>query len=158
MSDVTATSRPLPTFALNRDFIKLLIDSYARTVGKALVAGTPDPIWLYTEAPFALLSHDTQADPVFVYANLTAQRCFEYSWEEFIALPSRLSAEAPNREGRQHLLDAVARDGFISNYRGLRIAKSGRRFWIEGGTVWEVNDASGTHRGQAALFTSCTDV
>jgi hypothetical protein len=158
MSDVTVVPGLLPAFALNRDFFELLTDSYARTVGKPLVAGSRDPAWLYAKAPFALLSHDTQSDPVFVYANLAAQRCFEYSWEEFTALPSRLSAEAPNQEERQRLLDAVARDGFIANYRGQRIAKSGRRFWIEGGIVWELHDANGTRRGQAALFTSCTDV
>jgi hypothetical protein len=148
----------LPALALSCDFVALLHDSYARSVGKPLVAGTPDPAWLYTEAPFALLAHDTRSDPVFIYANLTAQRCFEYSWNEFTAIPSRLSAEAPNQEERQRLLDAVARDGFISNYRGQRIAKSGRRFWIEGGIVWELNDANGARRGQAALFTSWTDV
>ena len=48
-----------------------------------------------------------------------------------IGLPSRLSAEAPEHAERQRLLDAVARDGFTGGYRGLRIAKGGRRFWIE---------------------------
>jgi hypothetical protein len=95
---------------------------------------------------------------MFVYANRTAQRRFEYSWEELITIPSRLSAEAPNRDERQRLLDAVARNGFIDNYRGLRIAKSGRRFWIEGGIVWELSDENGERRGQAALFASWTDV
>jgi hypothetical protein len=153
-----ALTSPLPVRALNGDFFRLLTDSYAATVGRPLVAGGQDAAWLYGEAPFALLAHDTRTDPVFVYANVVAQRCFEYSWDEFMTIPSRLSAEAPNRDERQHLLEAVARDGFIANYRGQRIAKSGRRFWIEGGTVWELNDASGARRGQAALFTSWTDV
>lgn len=83
--------------------------------------------------------------------------CFEYGWDEFITIPSRLSAEAPNRDERQRLLDAVASHGFIDNYRGMRVAKSGRRFWIEGGIVWELTDERGQRRGQAALFTSWTD-
>ena len=138
-------------------FFALLTSSYARIVGKPLVAEGLDASWLYNDAPFAVLAHNTNADPVFVYANRTAQACFEYGWDEFVTVPSRLSAEAPNREERQRLLDAVKRNGFISDYRGLRIAKSGRRFWIEGGTVWELVDADGTRRGQAAMFTSWTD-
>lgn len=144
--------------ALDPGFFALLTSSYARTVGRPLVDGPHDAAWLYGEAPFAVLAHNTAADPVFVYANRTAQACFEYDWDEFVTLPSRLSAEAPNRDERQRLLDAVTRDGFISDYRGMRIAKSGRRFWIEGGTVWQLIDADGTLRGQAALFTSWTDV
>ncbi|WPO39836.1 MEKHLA domain-containing protein [Tardiphaga sp. 42S5] len=147
-----------PAFALDAPFFKLLTGSYLRTVGKPLLAPGQDAAWLYGDAPFAVLAHNTDADPVFTYANRTAQSCFEYKWDEFVAIPSRLSAEAPNRDERQRLLDAVARNGFIDNYRGLRIAKSGRRFWIEGGIVWELRDENGERRGQAALFTSWTDV
>lgn len=154
VTDVT----PPPAAALDPSFFKLLSDSYARTVGKPLVSAGQDAAWLYNEAPFAVLAHSTASDPIFVYANRTAQRCFEYGWDEFMNIPSRLSAEAPNREERQQLLDAVAHNGFIDNYRGMRIAKSGRRFWIEGGIVWELTDAQGQRRGQAALFTSWTDV
>lgn len=147
-----------PAAALDPDFFTLLTTSYLRAVGMPLVADGQGPEWLYANAPFALLSHNTDADPRFVYANATAQRCFEYPWAEFITLPSRLSAEAPNRDERQRLLDAVARDGYISDYRGVRISKSGRRFWIEDGTVWELFDAAGKRRGQAAIFKSWTDV
>jgi hypothetical protein len=146
-----------PPAALDSDFFALLTGSYARAVGGPLVAPGQGPEWLYGSAPFAVLAHNTDADPRFVYANATAQRGFEYGWDEFITIPSRLSAEAPNRGERQRLLDAVARDGFISNYRGLRVAKSGRRFWIDGGTVWELVDDAGQRRGQAAIFTSWTD-
>jgi PAS domain-containing protein len=138
-------------------FFALLASSHARVVGRPLVADGQDAAWLYNDAPFAVLAHNTAPDPVFVYANRTAQACFEYGRDEFISLPSRLSAEAPNREERQRLLDAVTRDGFISDYRGMRIAGSGRRFWIEGGTVWQLTDEAGKPRGQAALFTSWTD-
>jgi hypothetical protein len=111
---------------------------------------------LYQHAPFAC--HDRQADPVFIYANRTAQRCFEFDWDKMTRLPSRLSTEAPNRAERQHLLDAVGRDGFISNYKGVRIAKSGRRFWIENAVVWQLIDAAGTLLGQAARFQDWRDV
>jgi PAS domain S-box-containing protein len=102
------------------------------------------------------LAHDGSGDPTFVYANLTAQRCFEYSWDEMVGMPSRLSAEAPNREERAALLAAVAARGYATGYRGLRIAKSGRRFWIENVTVWNVSDTDGRCVGQAAVYRATT--
>lgn len=99
------------------------------------------------EAPFAVLAHDTAPDPVFFYANLTAQRLFEMSWAEITALPSRHSAEPVAQEMRQRLLDRVTRDGFIDDYEGVRVSKSGRRFHISGATVWTLSGG-----GQAATF------
>ena len=138
--------------ALDPDFFVLLTGSYARLVGAPLVLAGQGPDWLYLDAAFPVLAHDTAADPHFIYANKAAQACFGYSWTEFTALPSRLSAEAPDRDERQRLLDAVKLNGFISDYRGVRIAKSGRRFWIEQGVVWQLIGSDGVQRGQAATF------
>jgi len=152
------------SLAHDPDFIRLLAGSHARLVGTPLL---PDDAgddvaeqarWLYGDAPFCVLAHNTDADPRFVYANRAAQARFEYGWDEFITLPSRLSAEAPDRAERQRLLDAVTRDGFIADYRGLRIAKSGRRFWIERATVWQLIDEAGALRGQAATFRDWREV
>ena len=143
------------TLSYDPAFFDLLVGSYARLVGAPLVAPSADAAWLYHDAPFAVLAHDNAADPTFIYANRAAQTCFEYSWNEFTTLPSRLSAEAPNWTARQELLNAVVRHGFMSGYRGERIAKSGRRFWIEQGTVWQLTDAAGVTHGQAATFASC---
>ena len=97
-------------------------------------------------------------DPHFIYANKAAQNCFGYAWEEFLSLPSRLSAETQEQAQRQELLDRVHEDGFISGYRGVRIAKSGQRFIMEDGVVWELIDAHGARHGQAATFSSWRDV
>jgi len=139
-------------------FFALLTDSYARLVGAPLVPPGTDADWLYREAPFVVVAHGTDQDPKFIYANKAAQNCFEYSWEEFMSLPSRLSAEAPDWAQRQALLEEVARNGFLSGYRGLRVAKSGRRFIIEDGVVWEFVDREGMRYGQAATFLSWRDV
>ncbi|MFK0161075.1 MEKHLA domain-containing protein [Rhizobium sp. NPDC090279] len=138
-------------------FFELLTGSFHRIVGAPLVNPEAGPDWLYNEAPFVVVAHNRDADPRFVYANKAAQDCFEYPWGEFITLPSRLSAELPDRAERQRLLDAVTRNGFISDYRGLRIAKSGRRFWIEDGIVWQLVDLDGNLRGQAATFSRWKD-
>ena len=140
----------------DQEFFALITDSYARLLGQPLTPEGSGPDWLYDEAPFVLLAHNTEPDPRFIYANKTAQACFGYSWDEFIQLPSRLSAEAPDRLERQKLLDAVARDGFVRGYRGLRISKSGRRFWIDDGVVWQLIDENELCRGQAAVFSSWT--
>jgi hypothetical protein len=139
-------------------FFDLLRGSYARLTGAPLVPKGKDAAWLYAQAPFAVVAHNTDPDPKFIYANKAAQACFEYSWDEFIGLPSRLSAEAPARAERQALLDAVARNGFMSGYRGIRVAKSGRRFLIEDGVVWELIDPEGVRHGAAAAVPSWRDV
>ncbi|TQS41368.1 MEKHLA domain-containing protein [Cryptosporangium phraense] len=134
------------------DFAELLFASYAELIGDPLVPeGTPDPAaWLY-EAPFGLLAHNTDPDPTFVYANLTAQHHFEYTWDEFVGLPSRLSAGEEDREARRVLLDGVRARGYSNDYRGPRVAKSGRRFWIADATVWNLVTDAGL-AGQAALI------
>ena len=142
---------------LDTPFFILLTESYRRLVGHELLPAGCGPKWLYNDAPFAVLAHNTDADPRFVYANTTAQSCFEYSWEEFIQLPSRFSAEPDNREQRQRLLETVAAQSFVTGYRGIRISKSGRRFWIEDGVVWQLIDPLGIYHGQAALFRSWHD-
>jgi PAS domain-containing protein len=147
---------------IDTEFFQLLAGSYARLVGKPLV---PEELnldqgaaWLYDHAPFGILAHNTATDPVFVYGNKRAQTLFEYDWDELTALPSRLSAEAPERSERQAFLDQVGRDGYVSGYRGIRVAKSGRRFWIERATVWQLIDEDGIYRGQAAMLPEAADI
>ncbi|HEY8277431.1 MAG TPA: MEKHLA domain-containing protein [Methyloceanibacter sp.] len=135
-------------------FFTLLTGSYGRLVGAPLVPKGTCADWLYAEAPFVVLAHNTEADPIFIYANQAAQSCFGYSWEEFMTLPSRLSAETADQAARQALLEAVAKNGFMLGYRGVRVAKSGARFLIEDGIVWELLDPDGVRHGQAATFSS----
>jgi PAS domain-containing protein len=143
------------------DFFGLLVSSYRRTVGREppfLEHGAPrSAAWLYAQASHPVLAHNADPDPRFIYANRVAQTAFEYDWDEITALPSRLSAEPVDREERQRLLDSVARHGFATGYSGIRIAKSGRRFLIEDGVVWQLIDRDGAVRGQAATFAHWRD-
>jgi PAS domain-containing protein len=137
-------------------FFDLLAGSYHRLIGQSLVpygmTGSQAAQWLYTEVPFAILAHNTAAEPIFIYGNKAAQRLFEYDWEELTRLPSRLSAEAPDRAERAQFLELVKRDGFIQGYRGIRVTKSGRRFRVENATVWQLIDSQGVWHGQAAML------
>jgi len=138
---------------------RLLCASYQRLTGKPLVndsqAQQADDMLLAESlyrAEVAILSHNTAADPVFNYANLQAQVLFGYDWDSFVLLPSRLSAEPLLRDARAALLARVARDGFVDDYSGVRIARDGRRFMITRATVWNLHDDAGEYQGQAACL------
>lgn len=148
----------LKDLRFDRDFFDLLTGSFQRLVNRPLVTADMTPHALFYETPFAVLAHDGGADPRFIYANQSALDCFGYQLDELIGLPSRLSAEAPERAERQRLLDAVTRDGFIPDYRGIRITKSGQRFWIENAIVWQLIGEDGRLHGQAATFADWCDV
>lgn len=103
-------------------------------------------------APFVLVSHGTESDPILNYGNQAALGLWEMTWAELAGTPSRLTAEAPNREERARLLAAVTARGFIDDYSGIRISKSGRRFRIAQATVWNLLDENQIYCGQAAMF------
>jgi hypothetical protein len=143
------------------EFFSLLAGSYRRMVGEEppfLAGGDASALWLYEQSPYAVLAHDNAAIPRFTYANKSAQACFEYDWEEIVGLPSHLSAGPEDRAERQRLLDLVTAQGYATGYRGIRIAKSGRRFLIEDGVVWQLIDESGVSHGQAASFGRWADI
>jgi hypothetical protein len=133
----------------------LLIHSYRLRTGADLLGTGLSPrdaaASLY-HAPFVVLSHDTDVDPRFTYANLAAQARFEMAWNEIVGLPSRYSAEPLAREARARFLAQVAAQGFVNDYSGVRVTKSGRRFLIENATVWNLTAADGQLLGQAAVF------
>ncbi|MBM4206660.1 MAG: MEKHLA domain-containing protein [Gammaproteobacteria bacterium] len=136
--------------------VKILCRSYRKLIGSALIT-VPDASYpaiaeaLYN-APFAVVSHDTSQDPLFNYANLKALDLFGFTWAEFTALPSRLSAEQALQEERDKLLAEVNLNGFIRHYSGVRISKTGRRFLIKNAVVWNLYDHHSVYAGQAACF------
>lgn len=73
-------------------------------------------------------------------------------------MPSRLSAEAQNRDERQQFLARVERLGYESGYKGVGITKSGRRFMIEEATLWQLIDADGKLHGQAVVIPRTRDI
>src|ERR1039457_284184 len=103
-------------------------------------------------APFVLVSHGTEADPILNYGNAAALALWEMPWAELTRTPSRLTAETPNRAERARLLAAVTARGFIDDYSGVRVSKTGRRFRIAQATVWNLMDERGNCAGQAAVF------
>ncbi len=135
--------------------VQRLLDSFARLLGRDLIdrVGTPveqsGRLW---QAPFVVVSHGTEADPVLAYGNATALALWEMTWEELTVTPSRLTAEPVHRDERSRLLARTRSHGFVDDYSGVRISKNGRRFRIERAIVWNITDTAGHHHGQAATF------
>jgi hypothetical protein len=134
---------------------QLLAQSFRRFTGRDLLPGLFNPLGLARcifEAPFVVVSQGTEADPVLNYGNRAALQLWELSWAELTRTPSRLTAETPEQAERARLLAAVTARGFIDDYSGIRIAKTGRRFRIERATVWNLVTERGDLCGQAATF------
>jgi hypothetical protein len=107
---------------------------------------------VYHNPEYVVLSHNTLADPTFTFANLKAQTLWKLSWEQFIGMPSRLSAKPDKVEKREALLQEARTHGYINNYKGIRVDSTGQEFYIENVTLWNLVDEQGVMHGQAALF------
>lgn len=136
-----------------------LLDSYYTLVGKQLIPRKNDPIIEAKEiffAPFVVVSHGTESDPIFNYGNQIALELWEINWEDFTHTPSRYSAETEQRETREATLNKAQQQGYIDNYQGIRISSSGKRFQIQQATLWNVFDKNDKLIGQAATIPQWT--
>jgi hypothetical protein len=139
--------------------VQLLLDSYAHWLGCDLVSRTGSPAAqaeALFEAPFVVVSHGTQADPILNYGNHMALSLWEMDWATLIQTPSRLTAEPVHRDERALLLERTTRDGYVDDYRGIRVSSTGKRFQIELAIVWNLIGPQGQHLGQAATFSHWT--
>ncbi|MGD1714148.1 MEKHLA domain-containing protein [Dapis sp. BLCC M172] len=132
-----------------------LLWSYKYWTGESLLDldGTPEAIaqalW---EAPFVVLSHGMEENPIFNYGNQQALDLWEMSWEQLTNTPSRQTAELSEQEDRQLLLTQTKTQGYISGYRGIRISSKGKRFWISNVTIWNLLDENQQQCGQASTY------
>ncbi len=143
------------------EHVQMLLDSFARLLDRELIGrhvSADEQAEQLFEAPFIVVSHGTEADPVLNYGNAAALALWEMSWDELTRTPSRLTAEPVHRDERARLLDRTRLHGFVDDYSGIRISKTGRRFRIDQAIVWNLTDAAGQHRGQAATFDRWIDL
>ncbi len=134
---------------------QILLNSFRRFAGRDLILRTGDPIQearKIFEAPYVVVSHGTQEDPVMNYGNRAALNLWEMDIPTLTSMPSRLTAEPMHRDERAQLMDRAARDGFVDDYQGVRISSTGKRFRIEEAIIWNLVDEEGTPVGQAATF------
>lgn len=133
--------------------LALIEQNYQRYKGELLPvpAGITSRLeWIHQHAPYGLLAHNNNSDPVFIYANHHACQSFGYPIKQLLGMPSRFSAAATDRAERQQLLDTVSQRG-ISAYSGPRINSQGQTLMLYDGYVWQLYNNDQLY-GQAALF------
>ena len=134
---------------------RLIIESYAALLGRPLIDPEGTDIAraerLY-RAPGVVVAHGVELDPLLSYGNDAALRLWEMDADVLLRTPSRLTAEFVHREERARLLERTRREGFVDDYSGIRITRTGRRFRIDQAVVWNLVDPTGEIRGQAATF------
>jgi 2-aminoadipate transaminase len=139
-------------------FLQHALRSYAQFEGRSLVEANSDEtlVQAMVRAPFVLVAHDAQAEPVFRFGNALALQLWEVTWSEFTSMPSTKSAEPMHRDERERFLKEVQTQGIARGYSGIRVSKSGRRFRIEDVSCWNVFDDGGVRLGQAACYARWT--
>lgn len=134
---------------------RLMIDSFARLTGRKLleydqnVHTAAEAIF---NAPFVLLAHGAESDPILHFGNARALDLWEMDWDTFTSMPSRLTAEPMEQSERDRLLADAKLQGYAEGICGIRMASNGRRFEIIDVLLWNLIDDDGIYRGQAAVF------
>lgn len=132
-----------------------LLQSFQRWLDRPLldISGSPDEMAeALFHAPFIVVAHGIQPDPILNYGNRQALTLWEMDWAQFTQTPSCLTAESIERAERDRLLAQAQAQGYISDYKGIRISSTGRRFWIQDVVIWDVLDEQNQRCGQAAMF------
>jgi MEKHLA domain len=137
------------------DWVEILLASYRQLLGKELMECSGSRLeksQLLYAVPFVVVSHGTESDPVLNYGNQVALDLWEMDWTKFTQTPSRSTAESVNQATRELMMAQVLQQGFVDNYRGVRISSNGRRFEIDRAIIWNLTDSEGQPCGQAATF------
>jgi PAS domain-containing protein len=137
------------------EWVRFLLTSFHHWTGLELIerAGSAnEQAEALFSAPLIVVSHDGQDDPILNYGNRAALDLWGVTWEDLCRTPSRLTAEPIDQVERARMLAEAQIRGYISDYRGIRISKTGRRFFVEHALVWNVLNGDGKMVGQAATF------
>ncbi|BAQ63383.1 MEKHLA domain-containing protein [Geminocystis sp. NIES-3709] len=97
-------------------------------------------------------SHNTDLDPIYNYSNKKGLELWEMDWQQLTNTPSRMTTQPLLREEREKLLQETISKGYIQNYQGIRISRTGKKYLIKDITVWNLTDNEGKFCGQAATF------
>jgi hypothetical protein len=137
-----------------------------RPVSLLEYTGATDVKQLHQHERYAVLSHGTQDDPIFCYANRAALQQFGYAETEFFRIPSRYSAPEQHRQQRQQVIEKTAdqtknsssSSGFTLTVipEAIRMNKSGEWFRIRNVLYFNVISETESQQrlilGQTAVF------
>jgi hypothetical protein len=133
---------------------QLLLDSFRHWIGRDLLerkGSSEQQAQALFDAPFVVISHGIESEPILNYGNRAALQLWEMTWERLTRTPSRHTAEAEIREERGRMLALAEEQGCYVGYRGVRVSATGRRFLVMDATVWNVLNQN-KRVGQAATF------
>ncbi len=134
---------------------QIILNSYQQLLHRELIDRKDDELsqsknLFYSD--FVVLSHNNNPDPIYNYGNKKALQLWEMDWKKLTETPSRKSAEPLLREEREALLKKTNLKGYITNYDGVRISSTGKRYNIKDVILWNLTDNQGNFCGQAATF------
>ncbi|TVU59214.1 MEKHLA domain-containing protein [Vibrio atlanticus] len=141
--------------------VKIISHNYNRIFGKQLYRENNSDLEIFYEvwnSHFAIVSHGTEINPLFNFANKKALEIFELNYLDFIGLPSIQTADALAAEDRIMLLNDVNRHGFVKNYSGIRVSAKGKKFQICDAVIFNLFDFEYNYHGQAAIIPSVKDI
>jgi hypothetical protein len=140
------------------DWIRCVSNSLQRFYGKSLYeeislavpAVTAD---VHSNERHVVISHGTQEDPIYNYANKAGLQFSGYSEDEFVQLPSRYSApDGSLRADRSVIVQHVIQHGWAIIPEAIRQNKAGQCFLVQRILFFNVYDDNGNRIGQAATF------
>lgn len=101
---------------------------------------------------FGILSHGTQSDPVFNYANVASLILFDEKIEELCSTPSRYSTVPELMDDRSKLISDIENIGYGYIDNAVRITAKGKLFIIKKILVWNIYDDNEIRIGLAAMY------
>ena len=104
----------------------------------------------FNECSFPIASHDLHG--FFNYLNKAALSLFKVTLDQVIGKPTTMTAPESEQKERNELLNQVNSQGFIDNYKGIRVTSDGELFQIEDATIWNVVDKNCHKIGQAVII------
>jgi len=136
-------------------WVQIILNSYRQLLDRELFDRTGDEL-TQSENLFYLdrvvYSHNNSSDPIYNYSNQKGLELWEMDWQQLTTTPSRMTTQPLLREEREQLLQETIAKGYIENYQGIRISRTGKKYQIKDITVWNLTDNKGKFCGQAATF------
>ncbi|AFZ48694.1 MEKHLA domain protein [Cyanobacterium stanieri PCC 7202] len=134
---------------------QIILNSYEKLLNKELIDRKGDQLTQAKNlfyAPMVVFSHNTLSDPFYNYGNEKGLILWDMSWEQLTKTPSRTTTEPLLREERERLLHETNTKGYVTDYQGVRISRTGTKYHIKDITMWNLFDDSDNYCGQAATF------
>lgn len=147
---------PPPGKVANPDqWIQWSSNSLEKATGKSLYERlcVASPREVHSNDKYCVLSHGTQADPIYCYFNRAALDLFQWSEDKVYHLPSRYSApEGKVRQERQQVLQQPQITEALHIDTAVRQNSHGQLFTIHDLIYYNVYNDQGDLVGQTAVF------